>query len=122
MKTVEEMALDYAVVNEHCCEVCAGEGFVAGYESAMNQTANPSVINLNDCITVILTEHGKKIWNDFIITYYADDDLRISQDTRVTFQMWELFQVFGPHMGLGSKQVFEKNELHFGNGELVKGL
>lgn len=38
MKTVDELALDYTCINEHCCEVCAGEGFVAGYTFAQDHT------------------------------------------------------------------------------------
>lgn len=70
------------------------------------------VFNINNRVKVKLTDLGVKIYKDYYKTYnihtkgpYMDDEGYTS------FQMWDLMEVYGPHISIDSEMVFEPNVL-----------
>lgn len=65
-------------------------------------------VNLNDRVTVRLTVFGL---NKLTEQERNCDD----EEGRFTCQLWELMNLFGEQMKMGfDRQVFERNELFFG--------
>jgi hypothetical protein len=68
--------------------------------------------NINDCVRVKLTEKGKKMLAehcggeipDWYDTYYKYDEW-------YQFQLWDLMNIFGSHIHMGSDNPFETNIL-----------
>lgn len=75
-------------------------------------------INLNDFVKVKLTDHGKDIF------YHSLDEVndmirrnggkplephmpKVDAEGYTSFQLWELMQLYGPHIGMGLPQPFE---------------
>ena len=74
----------------------------------------PAQLNLNDYVTVQLTDHGVEILRQ----KHQERELKLKSSLRdyadfvppennmLTIQMWELMQTFGEHMGMGMKLPF----------------
>ena len=83
------------------------------------------VANLNETVTVRLTEHGRAVW----LAYWGDVIKDAGGEVPrwvarkavtgepVPFQLHELFHVFGKECFNGGKMVFEHNEIEFKGGE-----
>lgn len=61
-------------------------------------------VNMNEYATVVLTEAGRRIAAE------AGEDEWL-EESPVSEQLWKLFQVFGPHIGLLREVPFEGNEI-----------
>lgn len=76
-------------------------------------------MNLNDYVTVRLTPLGIKVLrqrHDHFQQMYKElpidhevEEFKVPENNMYTAQMWQLFEVFGEYMGLGSENVFELN-------------
>lgn len=66
------------------------------------------IMNFNEIVSVQLTDHGWNVWNKSDWGGLA----RLEQHRRrLDTQLWVLMNVFGPHMGNGSPQIFIDNIL-----------
>ncbi|MFD1179223.1 hypothetical protein ACFQ3W_23420 [Paenibacillus puldeungensis] len=74
--------------------------------------------NINNWVKVKLTELGKEIekknyeaLNEMLKQYgskYSDEfKLEVDENGYTSYQLWELFEKFGSHVGIGKKQPFE---------------
>lgn len=80
-------------------------------------------VNMNDKVLVKLTPFGHEVLNAFyedtwIIRkerYEAIKSMHHPDDQgNMTFQLWELFQIFGPVLYMGIKDIpFENNAITF---------
>ncbi|WP_458715921.1 hypothetical protein [Paenibacillus lautus] len=75
-------------------------------------------VNFNEEVKVKLTEHGVSILkeerarlNDCIAlrggTGFGVYEPKVDEDGYTSFQIWDLMQRLGPHMGLGKLEPFE---------------
>ena len=73
-------------------------------------------MNINDKVTVRLTRHGF----DMLLRIDVHGDLYKynynAVTNELTIPMWELMNLFGKHIYMGSKQLFEDNEITIKNG------
>ena len=65
--------------------------------------------NLNDIVRVKLTEKGRHIYKEF----YKDHPslIKIDNDNCIETELWSIMQIFGGHLYMGSKPLFDKNEI-----------
>jgi hypothetical protein len=81
-------------------------------------------INLNDKVSVVLTDAGLDAYHDFYrgVTKKTNapkkkdgtgmfDDQINRTDTKLTEQLWSLIEIFGSNINIFSPQMFKKNEL-----------
>lgn len=69
-------------------------------------------INLNDNVTVSLTEFGKEVLKD----YHKNLGSTVSPTQVLSMPLWELAQIFGPHLYNGApKMVFSENLIEVKN-------
>ena len=81
-------------------------------EGAKKSEMNDICVNINDAITVTLTEEGVGVLNEYyrgrrqkLIKYHhKGGDI-------YKFQIWELMAIFGRHMHMGAVQFFKDNEI-----------
>jgi hypothetical protein len=71
-----------------------------------------SRININARCSVKLTEYGVSVLTAYFLTLECKPPLLGIGNEYVT-QLWDLFQVFGPEMYMGNRQIFENNEVIF---------
>lgn len=64
------------------------------------------VANLNDFVEVKLTDHGKEVLRNYQISHHWPVN-----ENREVYQLWHLMEIFGAHLYLGGKQIFESNEI-----------
>lgn len=65
-------------------------------------------ININETVTVVLTDAGDKIWRNgrnFNIGYY-DPNTKILKE-----QLWVIMNVFGPEIWAGGTLLFLNNDI-----------
>ena len=65
-------------------------------------------ININEDVTVTLTEAGEKLWvssSYFSIGYYNPHTKTLKE------QLWVIMAVFGPKFWVGSSPFFSQNEI-----------
>jgi hypothetical protein len=73
--------------------------------------------NCNETVEITLNENGAKIYND----YYKQFDTYFNENRRHkniqpgvrSMQLWDVMNIFGPHLGLGKTAPFEKFEIRF---------
>ena len=76
-------------------------------------------MNLNDYVTVQLTPRGvfvlrqrhdqrQRMFKELLPDHEVKK-FEVPENNMYTAQMWQLFEVFGEYMGLGSENVFELN-------------
>ena len=61
-------------------------------------------INMNDAIRFKMTKSGKKIWRDYWTPYTPGREPKlpsIDDDGWMRDQLWQVANIFGPHMGNG---------------------
>jgi len=64
--------------------------------------SKPTVLTVNSTVRVKLTDHGRAVnARDLYISPKED------AEGRSEWALWQLMQVFGPHMSLGSSPCFE---------------
>lgn len=71
--------------------------------------------NANEFVYVTLTKEGRKILTDHNKKFsdsYARAGAPIPTD-QARFQLWDLMNIFGAHMGLVKMSPFENNEIRF---------
>ena len=79
-----------------------------------------SEINLNDTVKVKLTGMGKDIFfhqYDEINKSYGREVIKpsypkVDENGYTSFQLWNLMEVYGNHVGLGKKLPFETNLIY----------
>jgi hypothetical protein len=89
-----------------------------------------TAINLNEQVTVELTEFGKKVWRDHYTKLNLpahwwelmakDGQLDLSKPLRLS--LWELMQIFGPSMSIGMHEVPFKENVFVVEVEEPKGV
>lgn len=74
-------------------------------------------MNINDKVTVTLTSRGENIlykhyylYSDMKASERMTSSHRISGHT-YSFQLWELMEIFGGCVGMGSQQMFVNNKI-----------
>jgi len=77
-------------------------------------------INLNDTITVQLTDYGKELLikninKTFILEEYKNDAINSykKEDDFYELQLWDFMNMFGQHMFNGCKQIVVNNKIKF---------
>jgi hypothetical protein len=65
------------------------------------------VLNVNDTVSVRLTDAGKKIFD----AYYGGKLQTPPVSERIKFPLWELMQIFGKHIHLGACPFFDGNDI-----------
>ena len=81
--------------------------------------AKNSLANINDEVTVELTEHGKNVASEHYRKQHVPS-LAVYRRVRndiYRFPLWELMSIFGAHTYMGAKQVFLHNRIIFGEKE-----
>jgi len=79
--------------------------------------------NINDHVKVKLTDLGKdiylhqydrinKVYSNYSKTILTPSNPKVDKDGYTDFQLWELMQLYGPHLYCGAEQLFEKNIIH----------
>ena len=73
-------------------------------------------MNINDKVTVKLTSYGFDLFLRIDISgnLYKYNYNAITNE--LTIQVWELMHLFGKHIYMGSKQLFEDNEITIKDG------
>lgn len=77
-------------------------------------------LNLNQTCKVVLTRSGAEQYNNYINSFnypaeYARPKKRPGEELKT--QLWDLFHIFGNHIGLGLSVPFEDNVIEL--GELI---
>lgn len=65
-------------------------------------------LNINCQVKLKLTPRGHQIAIDAGYQYQAS---KLDENDYVTFQLWQLMEIFGPHIGM-SDTLIESNTLH----------
>jgi len=68
-------------------------------------------ININEIVLVQLTPHGTQILEGAGRTVFFQPN-RFGERR---FQLWELMEIFGPHMHNGMNQIFVENTIVIGD-------
>lgn len=70
-------------------------------------------INLNDTFDVELTAFGAKVYNEHYLEYPATcRPATVTAGARMVLQLWNLMQVFGPHLYVGATEMpFKDNTI-----------
>ncbi len=74
-------------------------------------------MNLNDEVTVTLTDHGKNIVDEYIReleleTRMKFDNLyKYDKNGKLSMELWNLMSLFGKCMHIGKSQIFKDNEI-----------
>ena len=75
------------------------------------------IINLNQQCNVILTAHGAEVYNEYFRELHATCKLieltHLKAEDELSFQLWELMNIFGKHLYNGEENCFENNEIIF---------
>ncbi|TQR97335.1 hypothetical protein [Paenibacillus ottowii] len=80
-------------------------------------------MNINDHVEVILTKTGIEMLENHYQEAYShlpisirmplDTHFKASKQEPIQFQLWELMQIYGPHIFLGMRESpFVGNEIH----------
>ena len=69
---------------------------------------NEGIINTNDYVEVILTEHGRMLYNE---VYGSNEQLSDDLEEPLKIQMWEFMNIFGEHLYNGASQIIVDNEM-----------
>jgi len=74
-------------------------------------------INLNEQFTVILTEEGAKIYNEFNdqFLFLNESPKQLKEGDKLKDELWSLMQIFGPKLHNGCEIPFELNQITFGS-------
>lgn len=75
-------------------------------------------ININDSVTVKLTEAGEKRLRDY---FTKIPDLNISQDKVFKAQLWELMNIFGPEMYMGNPDSMFEGDIFYDACQFRRG-
>ena len=79
-----------------------------------------TAINMNDKCIVKLTSSGRKLLEDHYAQFWKpveiDETIRVlhkpDDEGNMQFQLWVLFEIFGPHLYLGMPEVpFLNNQI-----------
>ncbi len=74
-------------------------------------------MNINDNVTVILTDYGKQILDEYRtnlekeIKINLDSIYHYEEDGKFREQLWAIMNIFGSHLYCGSKQIFLDNQI-----------
>ena len=74
-------------------------------------------ININDQVTVILTDHGKQILKEYkehlesVVDFKFNFTLDPDSKGRYTTELWNLMFIFGKHMSMTQPQIFKNNNI-----------
>jgi hypothetical protein len=74
------------------------------------ETSKPTVLNVNSTVRVTLTDHGRAVYENFWASaskggpYFPPKE---DANGQIEWKLWQLMQVFGPHMSLGGRPCFE---------------
>lgn len=72
-------------------------------------------VNLNDGVEVTLTTLGAEIYNDRpfgkLKLAFLGEVGTAGPGQTMGMQLWELMQIFGPHLHIGGGAVFENNTI-----------
>lgn len=75
-------------------------------------------VNINQTARVHLTPHGVRLYKEYcrkngresnIVSHGAE-----APDKPWHIPLWQLMEAFGPHLHVGSQQLFVNNEVAFG--------
>jgi len=64
--------------------------------------SKPKVLTVNSTVRVKLTDHGRSVNTRDLYMSPKED-----AEGRSEWKLWQLMQVFGPHMSLGGRPCFE---------------
>lgn len=87
-------------------------------------------INLNSCVKVRLTERGKEIFRhqyDEVNAYLSGKRLEllsmpephVDSEGYTELLLWQLIQLYGPHIGIGFPEVFDGIYIYMEEGDLT---
>ena len=75
------------------------------------------IFNINDCIKIKITDYGFEILEeqhqeliDRVPMYnvpFEEVKPKVDSEGWTRMQMWEVFEIFGPYMGMGQKPAIE---------------
>lgn len=66
--------------------------------------------NLNEIVVVKLTDKGKKAYKKYETNLNLSNNLKKENlDGEIEFELWNLFKIFGEHMGIGNQVLFINN-------------
>ncbi len=74
-------------------------------------------MNLNDKVTVTLTDHGKNIVDEYIRELELETHMKFGylykydKNGKLSMELWNLMSLFGKHMRMGLSQIFKDNEI-----------
>lgn len=69
-------------------------------------------LNVNERVRVELTLEGIKILSNNNSSYLMDSSFSYNKDTEVlTTELWNIMNIFGPYMYIGSKPLFKNNNI-----------
>lgn len=76
--------------------------------------------NINDCVYVLLTPYGEKIWAEHWTITSPEGVPKAIRDAaeftggRTRFQLWQLMDIFGGEMYMGNvNQCFAENKIWY---------
>ena len=75
-------------------------------------------MNINDKVTVVLTEYGQVILNSHREKLESEMRLKFNltlkcdENGKYTTELWHLMFLFGQYMTMSSSQVFVNNQIH----------
>ena len=73
-------------------------------------------LNLNQRVSVILTEHGADIYNKHMTRYSNLDYIPVIEGYELKIQLWNLMNIFSSSLYLGAMHVpFEDNSMFIGD-------
>ena len=72
--------------------------------------AHTKNMNVNDQVSVTLTEEGLRLWDEYHDGYPALQ-ARAREEGGLKTEVWKLMQVFGPHVRMGGPNHFVNNEI-----------
>ena len=76
---------------------------IGGGETPAEETpSKPTVLNVNSTVRVKLTKHGRSVNTRDLYMSPKED-----AEGRSEWKLWQLMQIFGPHMSLGGRPCFE---------------
>lgn len=70
-------------------------------------------MNINEEVWVRLTQGGKKVYRKHFERLGMKPIPRKEILGWSNFQMWDLMNIFGPHLHMGAKAIFKDNRIRF---------
>ena len=68
-------------------------------------------ISLDDSVTIKLTKHGAELYLEWAKRYEHLDDIIVEENDEIKIRLWEVFEIFGPHIWEECESPFVNNEM-----------